>query len=148
MADDGSDEQIEAIAGVAHVQLAAGDIDAARATLDQVPADKKDHAALAQISAQLQLMAEPSGGGDLAAAEAAFQANPSDQDQGFALAEEQIAAGQVEPAMDTLLALIAKDREWNEGAARQKLLTLFDALGAAHPEVKRARRRLSSLLFS
>ncbi|MEO1043284.1 MAG: thioredoxin [Pseudomonadota bacterium] len=148
IADEGSDEQIEAIAGVAHVQLAAGDVEAARATLDQVPSDKKDHAALTQISAQLQLMGDPAAGGDLGAAEAAFRADPSNQEQGYALAEEQIAAGQVETAMDTLLTLIAKDQEWNEGAARQKLLTLFEALGAAHPEVKRARRRLSSLLFS
>ncbi|MEO1658151.1 MAG: thioredoxin [Pseudomonadota bacterium] len=147
-ADDGSDEQLEAIAGIAHVQLAAGDLDAARATIDQVPEDKRGHAAVAQIAAQLELMAEPVADGELGAAEAAFRADPSNQEQGFAFAEAQIAAGQVDPAMDTLLTLIGKDREWNEGAARQKLLTLFEALGAAHPEVKRARRRLSSLLFS
>ncbi|MEM9285713.1 MAG: thioredoxin [Pseudomonadota bacterium] len=147
-ADEGSDEQLEAIAGIAHVQLAAGDLDAARATIDQVPDDKRGHAALAQITAQLQLMTEPAANGDLGAAEVAFRADPSNQEQGFAFAEAQIAAGRVEPAMDTLLTLIGKDREWNEGAARQKLLTLFEALGAAHPEVKRARRRLSSLLFS
>jgi len=147
-AEDGSDDQLEAIAGIAHVQVAAGDLDAARATIDQVPEDKRGHAALAQITAQLQLMAEPAAEGDLGAAEAAFGADPSNQEQGFAFAEAQIAAGQVEAAMETLLTLIGQDREWNEGAARQKLLTLFDALGAAHPEVKRARRRLSSLLFS
>ncbi|MEM9810458.1 MAG: thioredoxin [Pseudomonadota bacterium] len=146
--EDGSDEQIEAIAGIARTQLAAGDSEAAKATLDHVAETKKDHPALAQIVAQLNLMEQSAPSGALGELLAAHQQDPADPEKAFALAEAQIAEGQAEPGMETLLGMIAKDREWKEGAAREKLLTVFEALGAADPAVKKARRRLSSLLFS
>jgi putative thioredoxin len=46
-----------------------------------------------------------------------------------------------------LLALIAADRDWNEGAARQQLLKLFDAVGIEDPWVSAQRRKLSAILF-
>ncbi|GGY36862.1 thioredoxin [Parvularcula lutaonensis] len=147
-AEPGSDEQVEAIAGAARVQLAAGDKEAARATLSQIPEDKQDHPALAQVRAQLELAGDTTDSSGLAELRAAHERNPEDQEAAFAYAEAQISAGDTEGGMATLLDMIAKDREWNEGAAKAKLLTVFDALGAAHPEVKKARRRLSSLLFS
>ena len=54
----------------------------------------------------------------------------------------------MEPAIEELLAIIERDREWNDAAARQKLLTVFEALGHAHPATVRGRRRLSAILFS
>jgi putative thioredoxin len=149
-AEDGSDEQIEAIAGIARTQMVGGDLDAARATLSQVPAGKENHGALAQVKAQLELVGQDESGdsGELAQLEEAHRQDPASQEAAMALAEGQIGAGRMEAAMDTLLGMIERDREWNEGAARAKLLTVFDALGGAHPEVKKGRRRLSSLLFS
>ncbi|MEM9838955.1 MAG: thioredoxin [Pseudomonadota bacterium] len=148
IAEPESDEQIEAMAGVARVQHAAGDLEAVRATLSQIPEDKQDHPALAQLNAQLNLAAESAPSGALAPLQAAHEQSPENLDAAFAYAEGLIAEGNMEKAADTLLDMIAKDREWNEGAAREKLLTIFEALGAADPIVKRARRRLSSLLFS
>ena len=146
--EDDSDERVEALAGIAQVQMMAGDAEAAKATLTQVPEAKADHPALAQIKAQLELIGNAEQAGDLGGAEAAYRANPSNQEAGMAFAEALISGGRMEAAMDVLLDLITADREWNEGAAKAKLLTAFEALGAAHPEVKKARRRLSSILFS
>ncbi|MEM1409736.1 MAG: thioredoxin [Pseudomonadota bacterium] len=147
-AEENSDEQLEALAGIARVQLAAGDPEAARNTLAQVPEAHRNHAALAQIQAQLALAGDGAPTGDLAALQAAHSADPSDPEKAFAFAEGLIAQGQVEPGMDVLLEMIGRDREWNEGAAKAKLLQVFEALGPADPSVKSARRRLSSLLFS
>jgi putative thioredoxin len=147
MAEEGSDEQAGALAGLARCYLAAGSAEQAQAALDAVPEAKRGHPAVAQVQAQMSL----GGGaddGELAEARAAFEKNPQDMDAGFALAEAQIGAGRSEEAIDTLLGLIERDREWNEGAARAKLLTVFEALGAKDPAVKTGRRRLSSLLFS
>ena len=43
--------------------------------------------------------------------------------------------------------MIEADREWNEGAARTKLLDIFNAVGLEDPWVVATRRRLSKLLF-
>ncbi|NNU16072.1 thioredoxin [Parvularcula sp. ZS-1/3] len=147
-AEDNADVRVEAMAGIARVQAMAGDVEAARATLSQLPMGFENHPAVAQITAQLDLAKQDAPSGELAGLQQAHAANPADQDAAFAYAEGQIGAGQMTEAMDTLLGMIERDREWNEGAAKEKLLTVFEALGAGHPDVKRGRRRLSSVLFS
>jgi putative thioredoxin len=59
-----------------------------------------------------------------------------------------IAARDNAGAVDELIELFRRDREWNEGAARAQLLTLFDSLGPKDPLVARGRRRLSSMIFA
>jgi putative thioredoxin len=54
----------------------------------------------------------------------------------------------VEEAIDQLLELFRRDRDWNEGAAKQQLLTIFDALKPQDPIVLKGRRKLSSMLFA
>jgi len=68
-------------------------------------------------------------------------------DAGFAFAEAAFAAGQRDEAADTLLSLIAKDIEWNEGAAKAKLLQIFEVVGLEDPWVVANRRKLSHILF-
>ncbi|MCQ8186445.1 thioredoxin [Parvularcula maris] len=148
VAEDGSEEHGRALVGIARCQLAAGDAEAARATMTQLTPAQTAHQDAAQLQAQLDL----SAGGEVSveANEAAerYRANPQDPEAALGFADAQIGSGDMEGAIDTLLASIEQDRDWNEGAARQKLLTVFDALGGAHPAVKRGRRRLSSILFS
>ncbi|MEO0698418.1 MAG: tetratricopeptide repeat protein, partial [Pseudomonadota bacterium] len=62
-------------------------------------------------------------------------------------AEAAFAAGERDAAADTLLAMVEADREWNEGAARSKLLQIFEAVGLEDPWVVTTRRRLSKILF-
>ncbi|MDX1704674.1 MAG: tetratricopeptide repeat protein, partial [Altererythrobacter ishigakiensis] len=73
--------------------------------------------------------------------------NPDDMDAGFAFAEAAFAAGQRDEAADTLLAMIAKDIEWNDGAAKAKLLQIFEAVGLEDEWVVANRRKLSHILF-
>ena len=140
-------ENLRALAGLARCHLAAGEIEQARATFDLVPAEKKNDPAFSGIEAALALAAEGAGT-DLGAARAAAEANPDDLAARFEYAGALIGAGTTESAIDELLAIIEKDREWNDNAARKKLLTVFDALGPTHEQTTRGRRRLSSLLFS
>jgi putative thioredoxin len=58
------------------------------------------------------------------------------------------ANNQRQEAIDELLAMIKADRKWNEEAARQQLLKLFEALGFSDPLAVDGRKRLSTLLFS
>jgi putative thioredoxin len=68
-------------------------------------------------------------------------------DKQFAWASAAFAAGDRDAAAETLLRMIAADREWNEGAARTKLLQIFEAIGLEDPWVSATRRKLSTVLF-
>jgi putative thioredoxin len=141
-------DNIIALAGLARCHLATGDIEQAKQTLELAPPDKQDDAALASIKASIALADSAPRGGDIAALKEQISADPANLEARFDLAGAHIGSGALEPAIDELLAIIERDREWNEEAARKKLLTLFEALGGAHPATLRGRRRLSSILFS
>ncbi|MFC2951193.1 tetratricopeptide repeat protein [Marinicaulis aureus] len=141
-------ENIAALAGLARCHLALGDKDQARDTLAMIPEAKQNDPAVASVKAALALAESGGKGGDLAALEEAVAAAPDDLEKRFALANGLLGAGAMESAIDALLAVIERERDWNEGAAREKLLTVFEALGHGHPATARGRRRLSSILFS
>ncbi|NWG70533.1 MAG: co-chaperone YbbN [Parvularculaceae bacterium] len=144
-ADQGN---VRALAGLARCHVALRDFDQARALLDMIPADKQSDPAVTSLRAQLELAAGESGKRDAAELQARLQRNPKDYEARFELAGALIGAGDMERGVDELLEIVAKNRDWNEGAARKKLLTVFEALGAAHPVTQSGRRRLSSILFS
>jgi putative thioredoxin len=133
---------------LARALLASGDADAAEAALAALPADVQREAAVGQARAAIALAREAGPAGDLAALRAAAQANPEDMDAAFALAGALIAAGDRDAAADTLLDMIRRDRNWKEGAARERLLKLFEAAGLADPWTAAQRRRLSAILFA
>ncbi|NHK28137.1 thioredoxin [Parvularcula flava] len=135
-----------ALAGLARCYMASGNLDQARQILDQVPAAHAGEQAVASAKAALDLSA--GDGADLAEAQSRAEADPDDLQAQYDYAVAQIGAGQMEEAGDTLLGIIARERDWNEDAARKKLITIFDALGATNPVTLKIRRKLSSILFS
>ena len=133
--------------GLVRALLAAGEADAAQAALDAVPAEIANDPAIAQAKSALALAADAPDEGALAALEAAVAADASDAQARFDLAVAQIGAGRRDAAADNLLHIVEADREWNDGAARAKLLELFEAVGLEDPWVATQRRRLSLILF-
>ncbi len=75
------------------------------------------------------------------------KANPEDMAAQMAFAEAAFAGGAHDEAADTLLDMVATDRAWNEGAARAKLVQIFEAIGLEDEWVVATRRRLSKVLF-
>jgi putative thioredoxin len=135
-----------AIAGMARVYLADGDVEQARQTIAMAPADAKN-AQVQSVRAQLALAASaPSG--PAAELEAQVAANPADHQARYDLSLAQASAGDLKGAVDSLLAIVAADREWNDQAARKQLLVVFDAAGGSSDIARDGRRRLSSLLFA
>lgn len=147
-AEPGSDDHIEAIVGMAKCAIAAGQAEQATQMLGMVPASKENHPAVAQVKAQLALASGSGAPDDIQRHRDAVAAAPTDPAAYFALGEAQIDAGQMADGIDALLNSIELDREWEDGAAKAKLLTVFEALGATSDVVKSGRRRLSSLLFA
>jgi len=133
--------------GVIRALVLADDIEGAEAALGAVPAEIAADPAIAQAKSALALAADAPDAGELAAFEAAVAANAQDHQARFDLAAAQIGAGQRDAAADNLLHIVETDREWQDGAARAKLLSLFEAVGLEDPWVAAQRRRLSLILF-
>lgn len=135
-------------AGLIRALMDLGETDGARAAFDALPEELKADPALAQASKLLELTAAaPQDDGELAALRSAAEANPADMDAGFAYAQAAFAAGLRDDAADALLGMIRAEPEWNEGAAKAKLLQIFEAVGLEDPWVAATRRKLSLLLF-
>ncbi len=136
-------------AGLVRAMIALGEIDEARAVMAGIETDPRLAAdpAMAPARAALELAATRVDDGELAALRAAAAADPADMAAGLAFAEAAFAAGARDEAADTLLAMIAADRDWNEGAAKARLLKIFEATGLEDEWVVATRRRLSRILF-
>ena len=115
--------------------------------LDTLPEEVAKRPDIERARAALALAQSAPVVDDLAPLEAAVTANPDDHQARFDLANAQMAAGNRDAAADNLLAIIASERDWNEGAARQQLLKLFEVVGLEDPWVSAQRRRLSAILF-
>ena len=139
-------ENEKAIAGMARVYLAGGDADQARQTIAMAPADSKEPA-VQSVRAQLALSSSAPTGASVEL-EAKVKADPNNHQARFDLAQAQAGAGDLKGAVDSLLTIIAADREWNDQAARKQLLTVFEAAGPTSDVARDGRRRLSSILFS
>jgi putative thioredoxin len=140
-------ENVRAIAGMARAHLALGDIDKAKAILDMAPEAKQRDVAITTVRAQIELTEAAAGAGDTAELQAAVDANPDDHQARFDLALALIGAGDAEGAIDALIEIFRRDREWNEGAAKEQLFKLFDSLGPKSVAAQKGRRRLSSMIF-
>ncbi len=135
------------LSGRIRALIASGQPDEAEATIAALPQDVAKLPEISRAQAALALAREAKPVDDLAGLAAAVAANPADMPARFELAGGQMAVGDRDSAADTLLAMIADDRTWDEGAARQRLLKLFEVVGLEDPWVSAQRRRLSAILF-
>ena len=141
-------ENAAAFAGLIRCHLAAGDLDQAEVALNGVPASLTDAAPIEAVRAQLELARQAANSGPLDELRAQLDADPANHQARFELAQALHANDQVEDAVSELLELFRRDREWNDGAAKAQLFTIFDALPANDPVVLNGRRKLSSLIFA
>ena len=133
--------------GLIRALVAAGEVDHAETVLAALPAELAGDGEIVRARAAFDLAKDKPEDSELAGLRAAAAANPADMDAQLAYANAAFAAGGRDDAADTLLAMIAADRAWNEGAARTKLLQIFDVVGLEDPWVAAQRRRLSLILF-
>lgn len=141
-------ENLRAIAGLARCYAASKDFERARETLALAPADKADDPLVVQVRSMIELSETTGSTGDAQALATTLAANPDDHQTRMDYALALIGGGQNEEAVEQLLDLFRRDREWNDGAARDQLFKVFEALGPADPLTLKGRRRLSSLMFA
>jgi putative thioredoxin len=144
----GEPENPEALGGLARCHIAKGRLAAARETLQRVPTEHTNHVEVDGARAALSLAEEAGTLADVGELNARLAANENDHEARLDLATALFLRGQVEAAIEHLLAVVRSDREWQDQAARKQLIKFFDALGPQHPATVSGRRKLSTVLFS
>ena len=140
-------EHPEVISGLARALVAAGRLEEAKAALDAVPEKAAKDPAIARARSALALAEAVPEAGETAELEARIAADPDDHDARIDLAGALMAKGDRDAAANQLFESIGRDRDWNEGAARKRLLQILEAVGLEDPWAGQQRRRLSAILF-
>jgi putative thioredoxin len=141
-------EEPAALSGQLRAAVEAGLTDEAEAMLAALPEALRKDPAIQRAESALALRKEAVPVDDLAGLRARAAADPDDHEARYELAGGLMAAGDREGAADALLESIARDRAWNDGAARQRLIKLMEVVGLEDPWVSQLRRRLSAILFT
>ena len=140
---------LDALGGLARATVARGDLAKAKQLLDSVPKEGAGHAEITAARSALELAEQAqkamASAGKL---RARLAQSPDDHEARFELATALFGSGDRQAAIDELLTLFKRDREWNEQAARKQLLKFFEVMGPTDPLTLSGRRRLSSAMFS
>ncbi|KCV82407.1 thioredoxin domain-containing protein [Actibacterium atlanticum] len=137
-----------AYGGLIRAHLAMDEVDQAEELLNTAEDDLKVSPEVEAAAAQLELARQAENAGPVAELRAAVTADPDNHQARLDLAQALHANGDVQEAVDELLELFRRDREWNDGAAKAQLFTIFDALKPEDPVVLNGRRKLSSMIFA
>ena len=139
---------IGALAGLARSYVSTGAIEQAKQTLALVPEAKHSDPAVAAARAALEVTEQAQSVGPIAELEQKVAANPLDHQARFDLAVALNSKGRRPEAVDNLLAIVKRDRKWNDDGARKQLVQFFEAWGPTDEATVDGRKRLSSVLFA
>jgi putative thioredoxin len=141
-------QNVKAYSGLARAKLSLDDIEGAEAVLNGVPAEISENSEIEAVFAKIALARQMLAVGPLLELEAAVTSDPADNKARFEYSQALYAADKLTEAVAQLLELFRNDPDWNDGAAKVQLLTIFDALEANDPIVLNGRRKLSSMIFA
>ncbi|HMK80850.1 MAG TPA: thioredoxin [Xanthobacteraceae bacterium] len=139
---------VPALAGLARAYVVTGALEQARETLALIPEGKRNDAAAVAARSALEVAEQAQSVGPVGELEQKVAANPLDHQARFDLAVALNAAGKREEAADQLMAIVRRDRKWNDDGARKQLVQFFDAWGPTDEATVSGRRKLSSILFA
>jgi putative thioredoxin len=143
------DKNVDALAGLARCYIASGETEAAQGLLDGLPESAANHPDAMAARAALELRAAGAAlSGEAAALEARVAAEPTDLQARYDLALAHFAANRREAAVDQLIEIVRRKRDWNDSAARKQLVKMFEAWGPQDPLTIEGRQRLSAILFA
>ena len=145
---DMAPENKDVISGLARAYVAAGEIDQAHALLDALPEKIGSDPAIARARSALALAEVAQPDSDTQEFERRIAADPEDHEARYELAAALMGRGERNGAVDQLFEIIGRERDWNEGAARKRLLQFLEVVGLEDPWTSAQRRRLSAILFT
>jgi putative thioredoxin len=140
-------EHPAALSGLIRALTALGRRDEGQAIFDSLSEELRSNPVLEKAGSVLSIAAAAVPPEELAGLKASVAASPDDHALRLELANALMAAGDRDDAAEALLVIIAADREWNDGAAKARLLEIFVLIGLEDPWVAATRRKLSAILF-
>lgn len=140
-------ENLAALAGMIRCYLKVEDFEKAADFLGTIPENLRTNPDIMQVAAEIDLAIAASETGETDELRAAISANENNHQARLDLAIALSASGDNEEAIETLLELFKRDREWGEEAAKKQLFQIFDLLGPKDPLAQKGRRRLTSMIF-
>ena len=140
-------EHPAALSGLIRALTALGRQDEGQAIFDSLSEELRSDPVLEKAGSVLSIAAAAVPPEELAGLKASVAAAPDDHALRLELANALMAAGERDGAAEALLHIIAADREWNDGAAKARLLEIFVLIGLEDPWVAATRRKLSAVLF-
>ena len=141
-------DNAEVISGLARSLVAAGRADEARAVLDSLPEAVAADPAIVRARSAIEVASAAPAGADTSEYERRIAADPDDHEARYELAGALMAQGRRDEAAEQLFEIIGRDRDWNDGAARKRLLQFMEVVGLEDPWASTQRRRLSAILFT
>ncbi len=141
-------ENAKAVGLYLRAMLALNETDRAAAVYAALPESLRADAALKQVAATLEVASQSDAVGDVGTLRRRIAEAPGDLQAQFDLALALNGIADRDGAADALLAIIKRDRDWNDDGARKQLLQFFEVWGPIDPATKAARRKLSAMLFS
>jgi putative thioredoxin len=140
---------IKALTGMGRCHLATGQLESAKNMLASIPEDMQGEAEVAALRTALELAEQAAtASGETGELEAKVESDPNDHQTRFDLALAYYAEGANEQAIDALVEILRKNLTWNENAAKEQLVKIFEALGQAHPDTVEGRQKMASILFA
>lgn len=141
-------ENAAAYGGLIRAHLAIGNLEQAELLVANAPKSIANSKEVEGARAQIEISKQAANAGPVAELEAQVAADANNHQARFDLAAALLAEKRTDEAVDQLLELFRRDRDWNDGAAKTQLFTIFDALNPKDPTVLRGRRKLSSMIFA
>jgi putative thioredoxin len=141
-------EHEKAYAGLARALIESSQMDEATEFLNEAPASLADKPEVVAAKKVLSLISVDLPPSNLQELQQKLNKKPDDHQTRFDLAMGLFSSGRAEQAIDELIEIIRRNREWEDEKARKQLLDFFEALGQTHELTSQGRRKLSSVLFS
>ncbi len=145
---DEEPENPAAYAGLIRALMALGEAEKAATLVENIPESIAGDPDVQSVKAQYELAVSAADAGEAGELLAKLEANPDDHAARQELATVYVGDGKMAEAIDELLELFRRDRDWNEGAAKEQLFKIFDSLGPMDEMAKTGRRKLSSMIFA
>lgn len=143
-----SSDHLAAVIGITKCFIALDELNRARDVFDSLPEDALKDKTVVALKARLELAEQSADLGEVGDLQKQLDANPDDHQARFDLAVALNGKNKREEAVDHLIVIIKKDREWEEDGARKQLLQFFESWGVMDKASVYGRRQLSSILFS
>ena len=145
---DEDNKNITANVGVVKSYIAEKNFDDALNKLNSIPKEIKKEPIFKELNSEIELLNKVSKTRSFSNIQSDLDKNPNSLDLKFELALSQIANEEYEDSIENLLDIFKIDKSWENGKAKDQLIQLFDTLGNKNELVLRARRKLSSMVFS